>query len=179
MKRTLSYALGLVSLGMIALASGPASAVNANGPYYATPSWDQKLPASTRFIVLTNWNNEAVLDRETGLVWETVPSTVGYHWIDASSHCLARNTGGRSGWRLPTMQELMSLVDRSMINPALPSGHPFTAQLTDYWSATAIDGFTDFARLLNLSSGTLAQTPKSTSLFPAWCVRGGQGVDAQ
>ena len=26
----------------------------ANGPYYATPSWDQTLPASTRFIVLSN-----------------------------------------------------------------------------------------------------------------------------
>jgi hypothetical protein len=39
------------------------------GPYYAWPSWDQKLAASTRFVVLSNWNNEAVLDRETGLTW--------------------------------------------------------------------------------------------------------------
>jgi hypothetical protein len=48
------------------------------GPYYATPSWDQTIactiPSScSRFLVLSNFNNEAVLDRETGLVWERTP----------------------------------------------------------------------------------------------------------
>jgi hypothetical protein len=67
MKRSLSRTFGLISLGMIGLASGPAgAATTANGPYYATPSWDQTLPASTRFIVLSNFASEAVLDRETG-----------------------------------------------------------------------------------------------------------------
>jgi hypothetical protein len=34
-----------------------------NGPYYATPSWDQTLPANTRFVVLSNFANAAMLDR--------------------------------------------------------------------------------------------------------------------
>lgn len=46
----------------------------APGPYYATPSWDQQLPAASRFIVLSNWNAEAVLDRETGMVWQRQPA---------------------------------------------------------------------------------------------------------
>src|ERR1051325_11151454 len=50
------------------------------GPYYATPSWDQKLACDSaatcpRFVVLANWNNDAVLDRETGLVWDRTPLT--------------------------------------------------------------------------------------------------------
>ena len=64
----------LISLGLATFAVTPAHAqTTANGPYYAMPSWDQQLPASTRFIVLSNWNSEAVLDRETGLVWERAP----------------------------------------------------------------------------------------------------------
>jgi hypothetical protein len=47
-----------------------------NGSYYANPSWDQELPAAQRFIVLSNLNNEAVLDRETGLVWQRTPGSV-------------------------------------------------------------------------------------------------------
>ena len=31
-------------------------------------NWDQKLPASQRFVVLAAFNNQAVLDKETGLV---------------------------------------------------------------------------------------------------------------
>ncbi len=53
----------------------PALAQVANGPYYATPSWDQSLPVTTRFVVLTNFASDAVLDRETGLVWEKAPSS--------------------------------------------------------------------------------------------------------
>jgi hypothetical protein len=46
--------------------------------------------------------------------------------------------GNRLGWRLPTVNELASLVDPSRSDPALPAGHPFNdVQLSDhYWSAT-------------------------------------------
>src|SRR5215467_3710646 len=71
----------LVILGTLALTTVLAHAqTTSNGPYYATPSWDQQLPVSTRFIVLANWidadhpsGGAAVLDRETGLVWEQNP----------------------------------------------------------------------------------------------------------
>ena len=62
---TICIALTLVLCSVRSADAQTASA----GPYYATPSWDQT-PSSTRFVVLSNWNNEAVLDRETGLVWE-------------------------------------------------------------------------------------------------------------
>ncbi|HEY2920960.1 MAG TPA: hypothetical protein VGK77_18415, partial [Candidatus Binatia bacterium] len=66
MKHKLSTTLGLIVLLTMALAASPAKAqTTAAGPYYANPSWDQQLPASTRFIVLSNWASAAVLDRET------------------------------------------------------------------------------------------------------------------
>src|SRR5260370_35901588 len=44
-------------------------------PYFPMPAWDQQLPAAERFLVLQdgNWASAALLDRETGLVWETTP----------------------------------------------------------------------------------------------------------
>src|SRR5687768_11610081 len=75
----------------------------ANGPYYATPSWDQTLPTATRFVVLSNFGGNAVLDRETGLVWEKAPSTTPVDWISARFQCSASTVGGRKGWRLPSI----------------------------------------------------------------------------
>jgi hypothetical protein len=172
-KRVLALWVIVMGLGV----SGVSLAASGVGPYYATPSWDQTLPAATRFIDLTNMPG-AVLDRETGLVWEKVPSTSRFNWFEASFLCMNLNTGGRTGWRLPALQELMSLVDRSQLNPSLPSGHPFTVQPSFYWSATTNATNTAVAKSVGFGDGGLGSLGKSGSDL-AWCVRGGPGVDAQ
>ena len=49
MKHKLLSALGLIVLAMVAFGTSPAEAQTiANGPYYATPSWDQKLRVTPR-----------------------------------------------------------------------------------------------------------------------------------
>ena len=187
MKRRWLTTWGLIVLGVVAFGIDAATAqTTANGPYYATPSWDQKLQCDTlatcpRFIVLANWNSAAVLDRETGLVWEKVPSKDGQDWRFASSHCVFLDLGGRQGWRLPTIQELLSLVDRTQSNLGLPPGHPFTVQSDFYWSATTAIFLDSEAWFLGLQNGTMGPSPKSSSPFDPgpWCVRGGQVVDPQ
>jgi hypothetical protein len=72
---------------LLAASRATAQTTTAAGPYYATPSWDQKLPSSTRFIVLSNWNGDAVLDRETGLVWQKAPDTDQAPWETAVAFC--------------------------------------------------------------------------------------------
>src|ERR1700693_4937877 len=121
MKRTQGFRLvvllGLIVSGMVVFAASPAGAATAAGPYYANPSWDQTLPSDTRFIVLSNMGSNAVLDRETGLVWEKSPTINtsgegdGFSWAEARNHCIDSNLGNRKGWRVPTLQELASLVD--------------------------------------------------------------------
>ena len=82
-------ALGIIGLAIIAFSNIPAGAQTTSaGPYYATPSWGQKLQCDTpatcpRFIVLSNWDNAAVLDRETGLVLRLVETIGGVTTRDA------------------------------------------------------------------------------------------------
>ena len=156
---------------------------SAAGPYYAVPSWDQKLPSSTRFIVLSNWNNEAVLDRETGLVWERTLGGGISDWFVANSTCIVKTVGGRLGWHLPTIQELASLIDPSVAapGPTLPAGHPFiNVAAAGYWSSTSQAPAATQAWTVDFSSGfILGFREKGTTFRNVWCTRGGQTVDPQ
>lgn len=153
-------------------ALGPAAAQTGAPP----PSWDQALPASTRFVVLTSLGGEAVLDRETGLVWERAPNATATLW-DATTpaKCLNRTTGGRKGWRVPAIFELASLIDPTVTAPAamLPPGHPF--KLPRYvwlWSSTRDSNVSPLMWGVNTFDGTVGQYHPATAGMMLWCVRG-------
>jgi len=180
-KCKLIIALGLIVLGMVAVAASPATAMNGYAwSYPPLPSWSQTLPAYTRFVVLLNMNSEAVLDKETGLVWEKSPSTNEFNWVEAQVHCNQLATGGRLGWRLPTIQELASLVKPSSLpGTALPTGHPFSnVQPSYYWSATTLAVNNDGAWVVQFINGSVGSFVKSDVIY-TWCIRGGQGVNPQ
>ena len=150
----------------------------ANGPYYATPSWDQTLPAAQRFIVLANFNSQAVLDRETGLVWERSPSTTRISREISRFDCINRVIGGHKGWRVPSVHELMSLVDPSVAppGPTLPAGHPFINIGGDlYWTATAFAFTSPVPWEVSFTTGNAGVN--NATLRLVWCVRGGGPID--
>jgi hypothetical protein len=174
----------LVSVAVMAFVMSFAVSIEAQtvapGPYYAVPSWDQILPSSTRFIVLSNWNSEAVLDRETGLVWQRNPSVVTQVFSSAKLSCHFAKTGNRAGWRLPSVHEFRSLIDPSVNSPtelSLPAGHPFVVGLpagTVYWTGTTVALNPLYAYGTGLRHGDgLGQLEKQVQTFAAWCVRGG------
>ena len=187
MRYRLFDAAGIVVMATLMILSARAADAQtvANGPYYATPSWDQKFPCSTqatctRFVVLANWNNDAVLDRETGLVWEKEPNVFPFEapqdWANGTFGCLQKRTGGRKGWRLPTMEELSSLGDEA---GNLPPGHPFVNVRTGfsvYWSATKYPDIPlDIAFVLGFPSTFGSQQTSNHNFY--WCVRGPGGAN--
>jgi hypothetical protein len=102
--------------------------VDALGANDGTPSWDQTLAGASRFLVLSNMSNAAILDRETGLVWERTPHQAPATLGDAVFTCAYDTVGGRQGWRLPTLPELSSLRDPATTSdPRLPPGNPFVS----------------------------------------------------
>lgn len=168
---SLLFVLGL----LIALGQGMASRVEA-----APPAWSQKIAGASRFNLVLD--NAAVLDRETNLVWEKSPDTTTRNWPSALYFCNDRSVGGRKGWRLPTIQELASLVDPNNPggNPDLPPGHPFSnVQSSGYWSATSNARSPGDAWFVYLVDGVVGLSGQGEALY-GWCVRSEQGgPDAQ
>jgi hypothetical protein len=160
-----------------------AAAADKDGDEHPVLRWDQQINTTSRFAVLSGFGGAAVRDNETGLVWEQSPSTSTFSWGSSQLHCNQLTTGGRLGWRLPTIQELASLVDPTQSSPSLPSGHPFSnVQSSLYWSATTLAGGGGSAWTVFFRNGvhdTIVDAFPETSSSYAWCVRGGQGVDAQ
>ena len=155
----------------------------ANGPYYATPAWDQTLPAVSRFLVLANFNSDAVLDRETGLVWQRSPRATRLTYAIVNNLCGTQTTGNRGGWRLPNHAELASLFDPSSTTAdGLPAGHPFLdvgTRADVFWSSTSNGSGRAGAGTAVAGSGyavvLFAFLPDTTQFRP-WCVRAHSGA---
>jgi Protein of unknown function (DUF1566) len=181
MKPSMVCSAAVIALAIGSLAGNASAQTIANGPYYATPSWDQTLPASM--------NSEAVLDRETGLVWQRSPSSSQYGLAFTIYSCAAATIGGRQGWRLPRADELMSLGDptnNAAGPPHLPAGHPFLniAANATYW---VIDhtpaNFTDTGMVVSFNffaaGAVLLNDVSFNTNLPGWCVRGGGGASTR
>jgi hypothetical protein len=147
-----------------------------------TQNWDKVLPSAERFTVLQSFNNQAVRDNETGLVWEQSVDNGQRSWDNARSGCNLRTKGGRKGWRLPAVHELATLQDPNnpFGQPDLPPGHPFTGVLpTFYWTATtdANDPTKAWWVSFDDAGSTNPATGPKTDGFRMWCVRGPMNGD--
>ena len=145
-----------------------------------TQNRDKALPAAQRFVILPAFNSDAVLDKETGLVWEKSPQTTSARWSMARRTCIEKNVGGQKGWRLPSLLELRSLVDSSVAppGPTLPSGHPFLAvQSAVYWSETRVGDNPSGAWAVHFGLGGGSVFINWAHGVQVWCVHGGMNAD--
>jgi hypothetical protein len=121
----------------------------------------------------------AYLDRETGLVWTAVPTIQFMEWSGAFTHCAGLTVGGilaRGGWRLPSVEELTSL---------LPTPEPLDSGggIARFWSTTGSP--TSPSHVYTVSGAdppAIAEEDKATvptveNIILPWCVRGGRGFD--
>jgi len=136
-----------------------------------TTRWDTNHPSASRFTIVFPG---AVMDKNTGLVWDQSPMvapTGPTLWTSARELCLNRTVGGTRGWRLPSVGELTSLIDPSLPAPYVP-GTVFTGvQAAAYWSATASAVGTTSAFSLSFQDGLVGTSSKTGSSNHVWCVR--------
>ncbi len=122
-----------------------------------------------RFEIL----QESVLDRLTGLLWRRSANLTSQPviWREALAAVDALNQeDARSDWRLPTINELESLVDCATHSPALPSSHPFTDVQDIYWSSTTSLFEPDWAWAMYLEKGATGIGLKRYAEFSVWSV---------
>jgi len=123
-------------------------------------------PIKERFKVLHK-DSAWVLDRTTSLQWQTTPNNGVIPWTNADAYCSSLGDGSR----LPEVKELISLVDYSMSDPALPEVNPFQDVFPSwYWSATAAADNLSWAWLVAIGTADVAKSVKSAG-SRTWCVR--------
>lgn len=137
-------------------------------------NWQQAHPAAQRFVILEDFHKEAVLDKDTSLIWELAPMPTPVTWNEARATCPARATGGQRGWRLPAPAEMRSLVGPAVDSPIpnIPPGHPFVnIQPTSYWTVVPEANQPSYARYVDAFLGNVLSFTKLYT-YPVWCVRG-------
>lgn len=94
-------------------------------------------------------------DTQTGLEWAL--ETVGpFDWQEAMVFC------EKYGWRLPTIQELLTLVDYNRYNPATALLNVVSSR---YWSSTTDADHTNDAWYVNFYNGNDCWSYKSRDYF--------------
>lgn len=97
-----------------------------------------------------------VTDTVTGLVWQrSIVST--WDWASAGTYCASLAIGGKnSGWRVPAVKELFSIVDLRRKDPTLdPVAFPDPqTPPTSFWTGEGIAGSDHY--IIDFSTGRLA-----------------------
>ncbi len=107
-----------------------------------------------------------IQDNYTGLIWQQADSVSTMAQPDAVTYCTSLALNGHSGWRLPSVREMATLVDDNppiaKVSPAInqtvfsttaPSTPYWTSSLYkgqavsahDPWTLTFTDGFTNYS----------------------------------
>lgn len=158
------------------------ASAQSTGPYYATPSWDQTLPDASRFVLLSNFGNDAVLDRNTGLVWQRSP--LGATSLDnAIDMCMNARSGNHYGWRVPALVEMQTVLDNSYGPSTFPPPPFAPANFRYYATSTLVSTNSGHYWLLWASDSGSQKTFEAdravsyTNGFPMMvlCVRGPAG----
>lgn len=137
-------------------------------------NWQEAHPSAHRFLILPDFHNEAVLDKDTGLVWELAPQAATVTWNEARVSCVKRAIGGQRGWRLPAPTEMRSLVGPAVDSPIpnIPPGHPFlNIQPTSYWTVVPEANQPSYAKYVDAFLGNVLSFFQIYT-YPVWCVRG-------
>ncbi len=136
---------------------------------------------SSRFECIAPVQNgffSGVLDHETGLVWMRTANSFNTNWNESRRLCAMLTLGAPgnrrgAGFRLPTIEELLSLKDVDQPgNLFLPSSHPFLqVQAAHYWTSTLFPDDTGQALRYNFADGQIDHSGRGGNSW-AWCVRG-------
>ena len=123
----------------------------------------------------TDHGDGTVTDNLTGLLWSQDSQLLSANrdWYDALGACSNLCFAGYDDWRLPNINELLSLIDWGS-HPHLPPDNPFVNVWGEYyWSSTSSDS--DAAVTVSVLSASIVRVGKTYALGKyVWCIRDGK-----
>jgi len=189
--------IGLVLSILIAIVVSPGVSIagSLEPPSYAIDGSGNPVPTTfpkfaCRGAFMDNQDG-TVTDCKTGMIWMKNAGCFTGRWSEALALCSALangscdlNDGSSVGdWRLPTVEELKTLPDRTYSDPTLSNskgdgqwseGDAFTGvkSISGYWSSTTLATNADRAWGVWMQNGSVFWSIKINA-FNVWCIRGG------
>jgi len=114
-------------------------------------------------------NGDTVTDNATGLIWQQEDDNTERTWADAGTYCDGLTLDGNSDFRLPTIEELVSITDKQISNPSINAIFTNTNS-SGYWSATTGASGTSDAWYVYFNGGDDGWRDKTVTYFVR-CVR--------
>lgn len=111
-------------------------------------------------------------DVNTGLSWQRQGNPKAGPWELACNYCEWLTLDGFTDWRLPTINELQTIVNYGAYNPAIHKEIFPGIKSSWYWSATSYAGDSTVAWVVDFSAGGVDGTYKTDSYYVR-CVRSG------
>jgi hypothetical protein len=117
-------------------------------------SADANAPTGQYVVTAGGTGNGTVYDTKSKLTWQqTTPSTT-YTWANAKTYCTGVGASlGGTGWRLPTLKELQTIVDYSQSNPSIDSTFFPSTPGSAFWSSSQMAGSSSLAWLVHFNLG--------------------------
>ena len=91
-----------------------------------------------QYEALQPFGDQIVVDHTTGLTWQRGGSDNWKHFADARQYIAQLNSayyGGYSDWRLPTLEEAMSLVEPDLVSNKMHISSFFSPEQRYIWTA--------------------------------------------
>ncbi len=120
----------------------------------------------------TDNDNGTITDNNTGLIWQQGEGGLKT-WEDAITYCENLSLAEYTDWRLPNRNELNSIIDYEIYDPAIDKNFFPNVYASEYWSSTTSASYSSNAWLVSFNSGYVPNYNKSSSLYVR-CVRAGQ-----
>ena len=108
-------------------------------------------------------------DPATGLEWQS-ESPGRMTWHQAQSYARSLTLAERSDWRLPSVRELESLLDRTQYRPVMRAEVPFR-DTRSYWSSTTFGSHRTNAWIV-MFDGAYVLSYYKTNAYHVRCLRG-------
>ena len=112
------------------------------------------------------------VDPTTGLEWQRQSPGL-MNWHQAMTFAQSLSLSGHSDWRLPSIQELESLLDRRVYRPEIRGEVPFR-ESHSYWSATTFGNEGETAWIVVVDGAYILSYYK-TNRYHVRCLRGPEG----
>ena len=115
-------------------------------------------------------SNDMVSDSFTKLQWQDNTTVGTKNWESALTYCENLSLNTHNDWRLPNLNELTSIVDRSKDSPAIVDIFVNTQDST-YWSSTTYEHSKTYAWFVHFGTGSVENNKLKTTAKYVRCVR--------